>query len=755
MKFFKRNWSTLLAAIVFTALFFLPFILDGFGKHAGFFYIGDVANLWIPQIMEILDANKHYIFNGIDMYTQNGASEIFLRPNLLVYSPFVLLGSQTFTAVTPDEIFRFFFIIYIVYTFLACFFIQKLCEKYFSFSREVSLFVVAAFCFSITVIRAYRFPPFLFAGLIFPSYLYVAIYFGENRTWREIIGGSFIVTLGLEVGYVCFSGIILILTAVFICIWWFYITRSTVKSSFYSLLRSSSPFAIAIVVHVPLYIAYFNRIRTAVMSTKLSLSEAAFNHALIPSEIFGLLSHHFSFQTTYIEQQIVWGVLPVTIIILSIFFLSKFDFSDKTGRLLITSTAIYFLYAVCLYGTDSAASYLFYYSLPVVGEMHFYQRYLVVISLFFWIIIAIFLSSLSRYFDTNRNLKSIRIITFIYIIAFFSFANLVHFKKINLSEPFLFEFLLSTIFVGFFIFFKSRAIVILALVISIIVPLASFYDFARSDIWKQAYQTHENIVFNNAENERLINYFKSDGKKKIRKYIDLINGLNMGYLPKNYPWWVNNRVQISAYLGYDMHLAANRNYQSKFSVSRNPVTDQISYDSVDWGWLKKTGADFVVFDVTKSDESILQHIDKNSILRLSHNIGVAQLQFHENIANFDNGYFRIYNSKNFTVSNFETNNYGNFNFQICSLSESKIAYLFWPNQHLNLYIDGERKKFDLSDGLYTFKVPAGEHNIEIKYNNIYLSFFIYIYFAYLFVCIISLFLPVILVINPCLKKIKS
>ena len=68
---FKQNFPFIVSAIVLTFLFFAPFVFDGFGAHAGFLYLGDVINLWVPQIISVFNANKHHIMQGIDCRFEN------------------------------------------------------------------------------------------------------------------------------------------------------------------------------------------------------------------------------------------------------------------------------------------------------------------------------------------------------------------------------------------------------------------------------------------------------------------------------------------------------------------------------------------------------------------------------------------------------------------------------------------------------------------------------------------------------------
>ncbi len=733
MRASASNKPFVLSAVVLTSIFFLPFLLDGFGRTAGFLYLGDVVNLWLPQIATIFDANKNYIFQGVDLYTQGGASDIFLRPNLLTHSPLIFFASQVFDLENEHSLFRLTFSIHVLYTYLANYYLHKLCEKFLGFPRILAIFATIAYTFSVTTIRAYGFTPFLLSALIFPAFLYIVLDHQEKKSWSHVLGASFLVTLGLHTGYVTFSALILLLTALFSIVWQFYIAPKPGKNLLQK-LYCARPFLLACFVHLPLYLAYFYRIRTFITMGKVSLAEAAHNHALVPSEIFGLLTHTVSYQNVYIEQQIVWGMLACAILGLSFIFLRKADLEGMTYRLFVTNAAFYFGSILVMYGVNTAASDLFYYAVPAIGEMHYYQRYLVVTSLFFWLDIAILLSALVKKIDRENGPLGIKLVAFSCAFLAFVVVSAVHVGKLQIEQLFVTELLLSVGFVFSLLLFRPAAIIAYASVVSLVVPLACFYNFSRSEIWTPTFQAHENIVFNNEENEKLINYFRQNSSKEIIKYVDLVDGLNTGYLPKNYPWWVRHKVSLSSYVGYDMHLASHRDYQRLFVTSRDPVTTAVSYSGVDWEWLEKTGAEFAVYETKQMDPTIASHVDiSGPSLDLSHGLRVARLRASEKGSNsiFDNGYLRLTSGGVGTVADFKTNQFGSFNLSVDLKKEGKLTYLFWPNQNLKLSIDGVDTAWENQDGLFTASLPAGRHHVLISYHDRFLTIFVGIYFFYL------------------------
>ena len=100
-------------ALIFTLIFYHPFVTTSQSKNA-FLNYGDNITLWIPQLINSQFFNREFIFKGIDFFTHGGASEYFLRPNILTYNPIILLSSYIFYAANLYAVLRLYFVLFIV-----------------------------------------------------------------------------------------------------------------------------------------------------------------------------------------------------------------------------------------------------------------------------------------------------------------------------------------------------------------------------------------------------------------------------------------------------------------------------------------------------------------------------------------------------------------------------------------------------------------------------------------------------------------
>ena len=87
-----RKRFMFISSVMFTLVAFYPSIRHGFGQESGVIMLGDVINLWVPQIHHSIIASKQLIFSGVDMLTQGGSSEFFMRPNIFAHSPVIFLS---------------------------------------------------------------------------------------------------------------------------------------------------------------------------------------------------------------------------------------------------------------------------------------------------------------------------------------------------------------------------------------------------------------------------------------------------------------------------------------------------------------------------------------------------------------------------------------------------------------------------------------------------------------------------------------
>ena len=746
-------WTSLL----FVTIAYLPFIKSGFGERAGFIMLGDVINLWVPQIYQTILHNKQLIFDGTDLLTQGGASEYFMRPNIFTHSPIIFIMSFFVRIESLAGLFRFVFFLYILHSFLSCYFLQKLAIKFFKFDKYLALFLALGFTFSITSTRSFGFTPFLFTAMLLPMLIHASLSFvSENITFRRLIIYSFPAFIMLLSGYINFSVLSIVLTAIFSCTYFLYINpySENKKGSFKIFVKSMWPIALAGLLVLPLYYAqmqYHINVSTA-GAGGLPLHHVAHQFALIPSEFFGIITGSISYQAFYLEQQIIWGVIPIMIFMLYIVIAPlKKDLKSMDYKLLFTSAVLYFGFMFCLFGTNLVTSDLFYHTVPAIGKMHFYQRYLVIFNIFFILTASVVLKLLliERH---NIKPKILKTTFFIALVVTIILTHLVYYtmdntKVIVNSDRVLMEFILACFFMVTLLFCKARTAIMTATIFIFFVNIGSIYDFHRNNWWELENQKKQSIIYDNAKESELITYFKRNSKKDIIKYIDTIPEIHAAYVPKNYPWFIKDKIALSSYFGYDAHFAADAKYAQRFQSSRDENTAVI-LGKFDWNWLRKTGAEFIIFhekDLINNPE-FGKHIDRDNgnVLNLSEDLMVSKLKFQKEDSPsqkaFDNGYIKADSDSNFVVKDFKTDSSKTINFKIKSTGDAKITYLFWPNPRLRAYVDNKEVELKVVDEMLTLSLPKSDvfRSVSIKYSYQIMSTFKIMYLGYLFLFGISI-----------------
>jgi len=87
------------------------------------------------------------------------------------------------------------------------------------------------------------------------------------------------------------------------------------------------------------------------------------------------------------------------------------------------------------------------------------------------------------------------------------------------------------------------------------------------------------------------------------------------------------------------------------------------------------------------------------------------------------------------VGRFETNGASALELDIELSAPALAQYLFWPNDRLNFYVNGDRVNAPVEDGLHTVALPKGRSTLQIHYVNWPLRVFILFYAIYALVFI--------------------
>jgi len=741
----------LLVSAVFTTLFFLESLRKG-GENGLFASLGDNVIddnvvLWIPQLMNVVSQFKSLNFFGVDFYTWGGSSEFFLRPNLIIYNPFLILCTMIPDKYLTPENMRFVMVImFYIHAFLSCYFLQKLCVRFFKFDYAISVFVAVGYSFSIYAVRSLTFFTFPFYIWLLPLGLYCALSLSERFSHKKLILSTAAFLLIYTSGYVTLSLATLILIGVFVLFYHYSYSGSdeAVKKIFLSL----SPAFLSTLIILPLYLAIHEFFALTNPSGGFGLDVSA--HALADSPLFLLraISHNFNIDAPSFESTLIIGLLSLTIISLFLVNLKKEQFkSEYSFKIFGISLSIFLVSVVITFGNSTALSDLFYYLLRPIGGMHIYQRYLMLTNIFLMISVGVMLQYITRD-DLERSgvKKALALSVILLVVLLWVINSKIIPAWILLNSSFVIELIGVVVLLFSFCFCAGKSIRIMAVIIMFLIPLNDMYKYSR-DPKGVAMLMDNNIIFDHANEAKLNDYFRSNSTKLLRRYVDITPGFD-SYVSKNYPWVYNATStrgdKISSYFGYEAHLAAILGYRHVVEY-RNPLLGVFTFHP-DINFLKATGADFIIYDKANpyNDLELLKYIDNSNpkkILALKNNIFVAPLKI-EKLAQekYNNGYIKILSEGgDVDVKNFKTNDANKIQFSVSSNDKISISYLFWPNEKIRFYVDKKRVKYELSnEGLMTINLDAGSHEVGIEYKNGAILYFFATYSLFIISALIIL-----------------
>lgn len=731
----------IISSLILTILFYLPFIIMG-NVNKSYISYSDNINLWIPQIYNSFFLNNNFIFKGIDYFTHGGASEYFLRPNIIVYNPIILLFSFLIDFNNINHVVFSCLILIIIHSFLACLFTQKICKDFLKLDIYLSLLAGTLFTFSSIIVNNMFFMPFILIAYLTPVLLYFLLSLNNNSNlFLKIIFVTFISVTIYTSGYIVLAVFAIGLCVLYSC-YHLYISKSL---NYKSVFRILIPIILSSFIVFPLCFGMLE-FHDIVGKLKLNLFQSAYEFGTSTSGILTLISNavKISGEEKYL---ISIGIIPFFICIAFIFILPKYNvnnFLNFHKKIAIFSFGIFFLIFLSSLGQYSPLSFFFHY-IPIIGSSHIYTRYLIPSSLFLFIAIAIIFDVIIE----ERKLLNyekilISAVLFLIIIAIFLYLELP--LKNLTSEYFLFEILLFIFFiVCFFVIKKKNAIVFVSILIIFFNSLNTNWSLFIFSIKneKRVDVIHELIDKNFYHKDLFIEYLKRNSDKKIIKIVDISPYFEKGFFNKNIFWMLKKDINISSYSGYELHLSRNHEYGKLIPYLVSSAG--ILYIKPSLDWLKKTGADFLIYDSkfedsNKDNSELFKYLDNNKILKLPNNNIVAKIDFPDSTDTvFNNGYIRVKsNDVRTKITDFKTNNTNYFKFKVNSSDKSVIEYLFWPNSNLKVYVNGKKTFFSNSENLSTINLNSGENSIKIIYKNRTIDTFLFLYFSFLIIFIITI-----------------
>jgi hypothetical protein len=745
----RATLGAVVTAILTTILFFYPSFYSG-GRHAAFAFEGDALHALGAQLQLANFYIKHGVFSGIDFFTHNGAAEYFLRPNFPVYQPLALFSALFSNSANPLFVARTYTFLLTIHAFLSVFFLHRLCTRFFRLDVALAAFIAVGFTFSIELIHSFWYLPYPLIAWMLPVAIYCGLSAARARSLRSIVWSSLPTFFMYTGGYIPLATVAVSVSVLFIAGYELHISqRWPPVARFKSALWALMPCFVASFMAAPFYISVAIYHRTVDIANRAgadALSPTAYQLSELPRSIPRLIAENLNYTGPYYELALFWGLVPLLIFVI---YLAQYRPAPPSARstqdqreghraLLRISLVVYLFFALAIFGPFSAVSNIFYYFVPVAGYMHIYQRYLSLAHFFFALFIGLMLHEVVS--DQRRSAAKILagVLGLILLLA----VHLVDhplWAAPAITNAFVIELLLALLFLIGLIMFERRGAILAATAMMFLVSLGAMYHYSDDTARHYEARVAQQFMLDPAGMDGLAAYFKKNSNKAIIKYVDLIPG-PQPYIPKNLPWVMLNRVKLSSYFGYDWHLGVNYEYRVMMPALPPPGDADIEYRP-DWDWLRMTGAEFVLFkqDDTFNDPKLADYIDLSDPSRMYALGGdlhymMAPLKFPplpgEPVV-FDNGYIRIHSQDSEAkVSDFSTNDAGNLSFTVETSQPAEVQYLFWPNPHTHVYLDGNTASTSLQDRLLTTSVPAGKHSVAFSYQRALLTIFLFLYGGY-------------------------
>jgi hypothetical protein len=719
-------------AFILSTIFFSPYL---FTANPQFNFFGDVAILYFPQFVEGYHMAQSGALSGIDFLTGVGSTAYFLRPNIPIYYPPYQIVYSLFPIETIEGLARMFVLVVYAHSILASYYCIRIGRKYFRMDIGTSL-LLSVLYFGAIANYAFVEPPFYYIAALTPLLLYFALQSVEITGWWRTVLHSFPYVMAFLSGYLPLDVNAVLIVLIFSVAYCWKIENSEHHKLGLLLVRLLTPVALAGLVVLSLYVAMFFY-HLQVTGVVNEVWSAAHQFSLESKDIFALLSRSFTASNPGTgAPYVILGLAPV--------FVLAFAYSQRKGiaitqteaKIIPLSLLIFSFYLLLAFGYGTGLPDLFYFMVPVVGRMHMYGRYLLVASFFFYLAVAI----------SFRHLVQIRgelplgyslAVLFITAFAAVGYSQIgSHIEWIDLKLLAIEIFMVSLMLISLsaqqsnYAFAGAIGVAFLIHASNFNYPINTFSLSAPSPY-------RNDVAFSPERRESLNNYFKQNSNKYLIKYVDVSPGIEKpNGLILNYPWMVSNKLHVSNYMGYEPHMAVDRDYMAIFPYPY--------YGRANFPWMLRTGVDFIIYNpASASYATELKDWINHGVPEFDMGYGYKAAKLRDasgeldyvpakKSGDFDNGIVRVANASGTAiVTGFKTDLVSHVSFQVDSSLPVSVSYQLFPNKMMALYVDGERISTVLKDGLLEFTLPSGIHRVEYNYRNLLHQLFTIIYRIYL------------------------
>lgn len=685
-------------------------------------FFGDVAILYFPQFVEGYHMAKSGALAGIDFLTGNGSTAYFLRPNIPVYYPPYQLVYAFGHFGTIEGLARAFVFIAYAHSLLSAYYCMRVGQRYFKMDRGASILFSVLYFGAITY-YAFTAPPFYYVAALFPFLLYFSLRSVEDKlVWWRISLYSIPYAVVFLSGYLPLDVNAVLIALLFSAVYFFKNIDGNAIRLPIILIRLFTPVALASAVVLSLYLAMF-LYHKQVPGVAEGVWHSAHYSAFESKDIFALLSRSFPPSSPGTGAPfVILGLSSVFIIILGYSKRQELATTPLEENVIALSLVIFAFYLLLAFGQASGLPDLFYFMVPVIGKMHFYGRYLLIASFFFYLSVAISFKHLVKIRTTLPTGRWITALCLI-IIAAEGYNQISHPEWIRL-KLLVVELLIVTLMFVSLSFQRNLYAFAGAIGASFIIHAANFNSYTNSFNLGAPGPYKNDVAFSPERRELLGNYLKNNSGKYLIKYVDITPGIEKpNGVMLNFPWMVRDKIKLSNFMGYEPHMAVDRDYMDKYPYPY--------YGKINVPLLLRAGADFVIFNQAAwaiNSAELEQWVDKSvpeldlwygyRVAKLKDASGLVEYIPQRNPGDFDNGIVRVSNATGTAlVTGFETDFVSRVTFQLESTLPVTVRYALFPNKLMELRIDGERSDIMLKDGLLEFSVPRGQHRVEYIYKN--------------------------------------
>lgn len=735
IKIKNDSLTIFLISILVTVVYFSPFLLGAFrGFKPELRFVGDLQLAGYPAFIQAGKYFSDWIYYGMDFFTANGSSSLFNRPNFSTYYLPQLLLQNVFRVSDNAGAAKLFVVQIWLNGFIAMLFTTLWLNKIIKINIYPSLLGGALF-FSI-VGYIYGQISFLNVACTFPALIYCLSMSLLRPTdiYQKILLSIPLVMI-LTAGYlpIAVMGVCVAIVAAVVVSKCLVMEEPRYKDFFIVL-------GIGGAVLGGYLLTIVNGVKITPAIPKIPLIESMFfsDLALTFKGVFAL----FIASALNDAGEAAHFRLGIPVLILLYVSYSQLSINNNIWKknAFILCIVIFLLSILLGLGRYSGFADVFFYSVPGLGGMHIYARYMLV-SVFF-LVFGIVLGVSELYVsDKQASLRMPAIGLAAAFVLLLLFPDVLNNNQISL--PVLFVELLVSVMLLFILNLKGDIRFSLLLVPLLVFHQGSFSYMTTN--WMSLANTGNtaiDIVNSETRTKGLVDYFYSNTSKTLIKYIDLTPEIEKpGGVPHNFPWFIryqkDDSRRIVSYMGYDQGLAQQLGYAQRFSY----------FGRYDKGYLIDSGVDYVLYDQkTKDKESewLNSVVDKNvPVFDVGNGFFAAKVlqknELKKNVV-FDNGFFTVSSDDaKLATKLFETNWHSKIELDIESSQNSVLSFNLFPHKYWRYYINGIKVKPTISDtGLASFSLPAGVNKFAIQYKNVPNLIFVVMYFLYLLVILLVL-----------------